>query len=686
MNEDSFNVTKGFKGYVSKAEITELDPSFLVRGSKNVLVDYANRVISRNGYQLFGSANTGGTGIKASYEWDTSTAKQLPIRVWGGRWEFYWNNSWNLLKSGFATSYTEWAKVWDDNEKIDILLGVIADTNMYKWSGGVAKVASSTGTTLTKQGVLAAKTTIAFVVGNGSTVNATVTDSANGFLTAGFAAGDTLYVSGSVSNNRNFTIASVTAGTIKLIMSDILVAEAAGASVTLHNGEPTWASSRFLLSASPRSITYNGVSYTYTGGETTATLTGLTAFPAVTPGDPVWQSLITIALPGSIPTTFKPNLIAVQLNQVILGSTMYQDIFISSTTDYTNFTLTSPRAPADPAKVTPDNYPTCFVPLDNEAQTASSLMIGAGHDAFFQLSYSLSQDQTAELVRVIKLHTAAGSGLLAKDAICPVKRGTVYISREPALDSIGSIEAPDTKRNTPLSDPIKNDFDLYDFTDAHVRYWKRAIYIALPQEGIVLIYDMMRGLWQPPQTMPISRLAIIDDQLCGHSSITNETYTLFVGTNDNGQNIQQLARFAYNNGGRRDRLKNQSEMWSDGYITANALLTMKNYCGFDGQSGVSAMLINGGDTSITTQQNDTPIGTEPLGNVPFGGESLDDATGLPGAGVPLLRFWQVDTVTVNDYVEMFTEYSLDTLDAQFAIVSHGSNQYDAGTSPVSHKK
>ena len=238
----------------------------------------------------------------------------------------------------------------------------------------------------------------------------------------------------------------------------------------------------------------------------------------------------------------------------------------------------------------------------------------------------------------------------------------------------------------PLSDPIKNDFDSYDFTDAHVRYWKRAIYIAVPRAGVVLIYDMMRGLWQPPQTIPVSRLAVIGDWLYGHSSITNETYKLFVGTNDNGVFINQIARFAYNNGGRRDRLKNMSEMWSDGYITASATLTMKNYAGYDGQSGISSMNISGADTAITTQQNDTPMGSEPFGSVPFGGESLNPVTGLPGANAPLLRFWQIDTVTAQDFIEHFTEYSMTTLDGQFAIVSHGNNQFDAGTAPVSHKK
>lgn len=72
--------------------------------------------------------------------------------------------------------------------------------------------------------------TIAFVNSNPDTI----TDSGNGFVTAGFTAGTKIRVTGSASNNSVFTIATVTAGTITLVSTDSLVAEAAGASVTIR--------------------------------------------------------------------------------------------------------------------------------------------------------------------------------------------------------------------------------------------------------------------------------------------------------------------------------------------------------------------------------------------------------------------------------------------------------------------
>ena len=74
-------------------------------------------------------------------------------------------------------------------------------------------------------------TTIAF---NENTPDSdTITDSGNGFLVAGFQAGDQITVSGSASNDGTYTIASVVAGTITLLARNDLATEGAGATVIL---------------------------------------------------------------------------------------------------------------------------------------------------------------------------------------------------------------------------------------------------------------------------------------------------------------------------------------------------------------------------------------------------------------------------------------------------------------------
>lgn len=692
--EENFNLTQLFQSYVNKPEITALSPSFLVSGSKNVLIDYAQRVISRNGYTLYNQVTDGGGGIKGSYEWETSTGSEFSLRSYDHTLQFDWNGTYNTLLTGLRSARIEFAKVLDYSEQQDVLLFVNGEAaQMRRWSGGASKVRTSTGTTLTKQGVLTAAVTIAFVAGTPGTVAATITDSGNNFLNAGFTAGDILIITGSTGNSSNFTIGSVAAGVITLIMSDVLVSEVAGPAITMYNQTgPTWKSARFFSTISGRSLIYNGITYTYTGGENTDTLTGLTAFPAVTAGDGVWQAPDTITLPSAITTpfpTFYPDLIAVQLNTVTLASTKSLMVFGSKNTDYTNFTLVSPRAAGDPFQQPLTSGPaTCIIPIDTDADVLNvinTLIFGSGIDAFDQIDFHMSQDNTEELLRIIRYKTAKGRGLLTKSAICPIADNTVYISREPALDTINRSNL-ENEKGKPISDPIKNDFDAYDFTDAHLIYFKRALYIALPAEGLVLIYDLMRNLWQPPQTIPVARFAIIQDELYGHSSVQNETYKLFVGTDDNGVFIPQVARFAYNNGGTRQRIKNLSEYWTDGYITANGLLEYSIYFGYGGAEGVATQQIAGNDAAVVDLQDANPIGDEGLGETPLGGSPFNPLVGLPGASVPLQRFWQIDTCVAVDYTEHYVEYRMNTLGGQFAVVAHGSNQFDAGTAAVSHKK
>lgn len=77
--------------------------------------------------------------------------------------------------------------------------------------------------------------TIAFVDGGAGAD--TITDSGSGFVTAGFKAADLITVSGSTSNDGNYTIVSVVAGTITLA-TGTLTAEAAGDSVTVFVALP----------------------------------------------------------------------------------------------------------------------------------------------------------------------------------------------------------------------------------------------------------------------------------------------------------------------------------------------------------------------------------------------------------------------------------------------------------------
>jgi hypothetical protein len=65
----------------------------------------------------------------------------------------------------------------------------------------------------------------------------TILDSGNGFITAGFVAGDSIKVQGSRHNDGSYTIDTVAAGVLTLVGGDSLTAEGAGITVSIVSNE-----------------------------------------------------------------------------------------------------------------------------------------------------------------------------------------------------------------------------------------------------------------------------------------------------------------------------------------------------------------------------------------------------------------------------------------------------------------
>lgn len=105
------------------------------------------------------------------------------------------------------------------------------DSNGYKEYITALKGWEISASRYFQTGAIISVATIAFVDSNPDTI----TDSGNGFLTAGFKAGGRINVSGAANagNNGSKTIETAAAGTLTLISTDTLVAEGVGASVTI---------------------------------------------------------------------------------------------------------------------------------------------------------------------------------------------------------------------------------------------------------------------------------------------------------------------------------------------------------------------------------------------------------------------------------------------------------------------
>lgn len=652
-------------GYINNREITNLPGQYLVKGSKNCRIINQEKVASTKRYTLLGAAKTKNKGHRSSYDWKTNTGHRRSLRMnTDGDLEVWYDSAWRTLKTFAYNTRAEFCTWWDATELIDLLLFVIGDDTVNAWSGAITEIASSTPNSLTKKGYLSG-TTFAFN-DNGSDPD-TITDSANGFITAGFAAGDQITISGSNDNDGTYIVRGVAAGTLTLDPDDELSDETAGATVIVKWTEGgTWAESRFFTSGT-RKVVVDGVEYAYTGGETTGTLTGLTGADAISADDICMQ-----AVRASEPATldgFKLDRISMLYNYVFYGSTKSRIVNISKSTDYDDFTMTTPRRTGEGFELTLDNALTAFIPDEDE------MYCSAGEDDFYKVSFQLSATTTGdENVVIKKLKTATGQAARSQAAVINIKNAVAFLSFDRTIDTLGRVENIEGgPESLPISDSIKDDLAAYDLTDAHGIYHDRQIFIALPAEGVLLIYDHQNGYWQPPYTAPIGRLALIDEEgtgevaLCGHSSVSNETYKLFDGYNDNGAPWECVMAFGYENFGSRFTPKIFDEAASELYISENTVVTNQIVYDYKGATAVREFEIDGADTAIRFKPatEGGALGSAPLGHIPLGslGEEEED----------MAKVRAVDTTTPLDFFERQRVFFSTSDDLRFEVLAFGEN-------------
>jgi len=417
-------------GYQNKKEISAQDPRVLVKGSKNVIINDGDKVSARLGFVLDGQENTVKKGIDRSYDFisrqgtiilrshqgEVKGTGKLQVRTeYTPGTPLYYDLLENLSYTNF--SFTTW---WDSTEVTRELIFVDGTSNIRMWGGGIGFVKSNTADSITLYGSMITASTISFVAGDKK-----ILDSANGFVTAGFVAGDIIEIIGTTLNNGLFKIKTVTAGEIVVDDSNVLVNESAGSSFIIKTeGTKTWAELGFFVSLSGRAIKIPGSSttYTYTGGHATLTLTGLSGLPTITPTTPVFQAIVLTTSLSGVNPMITPNVVWTRDNQVIYGDIGTSVDYGSKNTDYKDCGFTTPlRKPGEGFKITLDSNTVGFT------QDKNSLYIFAGKDERYEVKFTISSDGTTESISFDK-KIAAGQSAVSHSAIFNVKNGIISIN------------------------------------------------------------------------------------------------------------------------------------------------------------------------------------------------------------------------------------------------------------------
>lgn len=443
----------------------------------------------------------------------------------------------------------------------------------------------------------------------------------------------------------------------------------ATATTLTKQGTTTWAQEGFYNSGT-RSITIGGVTATYTGGESTTTLTGLSVdFSATTVGTVIYQTVKTTANSAATNLPTVNNLLIASLrNQLYIAPSNSNLVYISKTNSAYDFTApTVPRIVGESAILTLDGTATAMIPQEDY------MAISAGKDQWYQTKFTLSSDLAKEQLSVERLKTTSLQGAKSQALTTKIKNDIFYISNEPIVNTLGRVDnVVITPQITDVSYPIVNDMNSYDFTDASVFYHRQFAYLAIPRHSIVRVYNMSnpgKKYWEAPLIMPISRFSAINGDLYGHSYQTSQTYKLFDGYNDNGQPINAIAKFAFQNQGLRASTKSATKFFIEGYISPSTTLNAGIQYNQDGCATITSYPIKGTDgTIVCIPSNDNSLGKFSLGKAPFGGNTSFSST----SDTPP-RFQVIKTFPRTPFFNMQPVFSSSGIDQQWEILGFGTN-------------
>lgn len=443
-------------------------------------------------------------------------------------------------------------------------------------------------------------------------------------------------------------------------------------------GTATWGESRFLTTGT-RKVVINGTEYTYTGGEGTTTLTGVTPSPAgESAGETVFQA---VRENDNQPANGVTNdIISVLNNQVWVGSNSSKEVYVSANDDFTDYTFSSPRIPGEGALLVLDNIARAF------ARRGDKMNISAGRGDWYE-NYFEQLDVggiLTETLNIKKIKTGVEQGAQSQDLVCEMGDYIAFLTFEPALRIMGSVEELENPIMENISDSIKPSIEGADFTGGHLRFHRNRLYLSAPADGKVFINETRQTeegtirFWQPPQILPISKFAIIGGSIYGHSYLVPETYKLFDGIDDNGKSFEAKAVFSYMDFKDRVNLKVFDELLSEGYISSNTKLIVDINYDFAGSTQQVQKEIDGSDNDILFEPTVGGIlGDESLGNESLG--SSDEVSENP-------KFRIIHDIPLQDFYQVQVAFSTNTRDAYWELLCFGMNVRFSQNQPISIKK
>lgn len=701
MSEFLFDIVSTFPGYNSANDKTNLAKGWLTRGSVNVYKKQSGTIAVRPGLKRRGSADSTIAGVDSSYEWETSLGATRVLRVANSKLQVESDivtsgtYLWYDLMTGLTLSRFVFDPWWNNTLEKDQIIFVKGDTNLHMWHGGIGVIASTTQI-ITEAGDAANQLSVWSFIGM-TTANSnvfvlyyTLADVA-GTRTVNVykdSAGLNLVATGSLVGNGIITLAasggSGLTGSVTVAYTTDDTTTSANTLTTTGTIVLTATVDSQGFNATSGSVVVNGTTYTYSGSSA-STLTGVAADPTgEANGSVVVSAIVTTAT--SPAATFTNDFIKVIINRLHVGSYTSRLIYISDDSDYTSFSVPGTRAPGDPELLTLDNTAKGIGVRNGSAH------IAAGTSDWYVITYTpLTVGSTlTEQTKMDKKSSATLQAALGHEFIGSVGDDLIFLDQGNQVRVFGTFRNLAQSQYPTLSLAIQEELADVDFTGGHLRCVGDVIYITAPITGVDYMHqtdqyiDEMGNItaqrfWQPPQVRNISRIAVIDGVVYGHSNANPQIYQLWntLQWHDDSPTDEPLSyvcvmKTSYRSNKRYD-LISFDKTYFEGYMTEGSNVYGQVAFDYQGATSLQEIVLNCIDP-VSPAIFFSGVAAYSLGEAALGANPLAGVITAEEADQELVsKFRTMPSVSVADCYEFqLIVYSVDA-DSRWEILAQGAN-------------
>lgn len=430
------------------------------------------------------------------------------------------------------------------------------------------------------------------------------------------------------------------------------------------------------LFTSSGSVVVNGNTYTYSS-VATSTLVGVSPTPVA---EPVNSGVLQAMTSSSPIVGFTSDFIKVINNQAYLGSYTSRLIYISSSTDYLNYTIPSPTISGSPELITLDGVGKGI----GVRQGTAYVSFGEGSWASITFSDITVGSTLTRKTTVDVKPVAIGQAAYAHEFIDTVGDNIVYLAQDQQIRYLGSANTSFTTVYPSLSQEIATELMAETFTGGSLTAIGEFIYITAPNSGKVYLRQertrltnegivMAERLWHSPFVWNLTKVDDLNGTTIGFSNANPQIYDLW-DTNqwyDDSPSDEQLPyncilALSYRPTNRRQGLQSFDKNFTEGYLTVGSPITLTINYDSQGNESILSQYVNSIQYPATTfQTSPNSLGDESLG---------DESMGTGGEDENLLvKFKVINQFSLVNCFEYQPIYSSNATNAQWEILAQGTN-------------